>query len=116
MKRDHVDYVDDIITECEYLLNRKNNISYEEFIKNEDLRRAFIRSLEIIGGEASKKIPIEIKTKIDLPWKEIAGMRDKLIHDYFGVDYSIIWKTIEDDIPILLNQIKKLKDIIEESK
>jgi len=105
MKRDHVDYVDDIITECEYLLNRKNNISYEEFIKNEDLRRAFIRSLEIIGGEASKKIPIEIKTKIDLPWKEIAGMRDKLI-----------WKTIEDDIPILLNQIKKLKDIIEESK
>jgi len=69
MKRDYVDYVDDIITECEYLLNRKNNISYEEFIKNEDLRRAFIRSLEIIG-EASKKIPIEIKAKIDLPWKK----------------------------------------------
>ena len=115
MKRDYVDYVDDIITECEYLLNRKNNISYEEFIKNEDLRRAFIRSLEIIG-EASKKIPIEIKAKIDLPWKEIAGMRDKLIHDYFGVDYSIIWKTIEDDIPVLLNQIKKLKELIEENK
>ena len=115
MKRDYVDYVDDIITECEYLLNRKNNISYEEFIKNEDLRRAFIRSLEIIG-EASKKIPIEIKAKIDLPWKEIAGMKDKLIHDYFGVDYSIIWKTIEDDIPVLLNQIKKLKELIEENK
>jgi uncharacterized protein with HEPN domain len=68
-----------------------------------------IRNIEIIG-EASKKISNDYKqTYRDIEWKEIAGMRDKLIHDYFGVNISVIWKTVQEDIPILAKELKKLK-------
>jgi uncharacterized protein with HEPN domain len=92
------------------LINRSKNITFSEFEKNEDLRRSFIRSLEVIG-EAVKKLPPEIKGKNkNIPWKEIAGMRDKLIHDYFGVDYEIIWLTVKEDIPFLKKELEKIKE------
>ena len=77
---------------------------------NELVQDAIIRNIEIIG-EASKKISVDTK-KIyyEIPWKEITGMRDKLIHDYLGVDTKVVWKTIKEDIPVLkrlLNKIKK---------
>ncbi|GAB6072848.1 DUF86 domain-containing protein [Venenivibrio stagnispumantis] len=108
MKKYYQDYINDILEECTYLINRSKNLSFSEFEKNEDLRRAFIRSLEIIG-EAVKKLPEEIKEKNkNIPWKEIAGMRDKLIHDYFGVDYEIIWLTVNEDIPFLKKELEKI--------
>ena len=108
MKRYYQDYINDILEECNYLIDRSKNLGFSEFEKNEDLRRAFIRSLEIIG-EAVKKLPEEIKEKNkNIPWKEIAGMRDKLIHDYFGVDYEIIWLTVKEDIPVLKKELEKL--------
>ena len=70
--------------------------------------RAFSRSLEIIG-EASKKIPKSFKDKYaDIPWRQIAGMRDKLIHDYFGVDLEIIWDVIQNRLPELNIQITRI--------
>ena len=108
MTRYYQDYINDILEECNYLLNRSKDLTFSEFEKNEDLRRAFTRSLEIIG-EAVKKLPEELKKKNkEIPWKEIAGMRDKLIHDYFGVDYEIIWLTVKEDIPVFRDEIQKI--------
>lgn len=80
-------------------------MTYREFTEDRKTINAVIRSLEIIG-EATKKIPPNIRDKYPLvPWKEIAGMRDKLIHEYFGVDLSIIWETIQHDLDDLKNAI-----------
>jgi uncharacterized protein with HEPN domain len=80
-----------ILEESEFLYLNSIRISYESFIKSAVLKRAFSRSIEIIG-EASKKLSIEFKEKYNsINWRAISGMRDKLIHEYFGVDYQIVW-------------------------
>ena len=104
------DYLLDIKNECEYLLNKSKNLSYDEFIQNEELKRAFVRSLEIIG-EAAKHIPKEIRNRYSqIKWKSIIGIRNKLIHEYFGVDYRVLWKTIIERIPELYETIKQVID------
>ena len=78
---------------------------FDDFIKDETLKRAVVRSLEIIG-EATKKIPADIKVKWNsIQWKNIAGMRDRLIHDYIGVNYKIVWDVIKNKIPDMNQQI-----------
>lgn len=92
MKREILDYVEDIKYECEYMIIKSK--SYDSFISNEDLKRAFIRSLEIIG-EASKHIHKEIKKEYPIiPWRQISGMRNILVRDYFGVNFEVVWKTV----------------------
>ena len=78
---------------------------FDDFIKDETLKRALVRSLEIIG-EATKKIPADIKVKWNsIHWKNIAGMRDRLIHDYIGVNYKIVWDVMKNKIPDMNQQI-----------
>lgn len=75
------------------------SMTKDNLIDDEILKRAIIRSLEIIG-EATKSIPADIKlTWAEVPWKNIAGMRDKLIHDYMGVNYTIVWDVVRNKIP-----------------
>ncbi len=75
-------------------------------MSDEKTKRAFVRSFEIIG-EASKNIPSEVKEKHkEIEWKEMARMRDRLIHHYFGVDYFIVWDTVQESIPKLKEQIE----------
>ncbi|MCF8230431.1 MAG: DUF86 domain-containing protein [Bacteroidales bacterium] len=106
MYKDPIEYLKHIRDECEYILSAIDaSMSKEDFIRDETLKRAVIRSLEIIG-EASKKIPAEFKLKWDtIQWKNMAGMRDRLIHDYMGVNYSIVWDVIKNKIPELHLQI-----------
>ena len=78
------------------------------FFQDEILKRAVVRSLEIIG-EAAKKIPEDFKIKWDsIKWKNMAGMRDKLIHDYMGINYSIVWDVMINKIPELYEQISEI--------
>ncbi|MEI6156778.1 MAG: DUF86 domain-containing protein [Atribacterota bacterium] len=86
-------------------------INYEMFCRDKKTINAVIRSLEIIGEE-TKKIPQEFRNQYpDIPWKKMTGMRDKLIHDYFGVDLEMIWLVITEDLPYLEPNIKQLVEI-----
>lgn len=104
-----LEYVKHILIELEFLIKQSAGISEEEFYGNEILKRAFVRSLEIIG-EAAKKIEDGFKKQYpEIEWKNMARMRDKLIHHYFGVDYSIVWDVVKNEAPLLYNKLKKLE-------
>ncbi|MFA5480369.1 MAG: DUF86 domain-containing protein [Candidatus Muiribacteriota bacterium] len=105
-ERIFLDYLEDMIESCEDILVFTSNQTYEEFINDKKTLNAVIRSLEILG-EAANKIPHEFRVKYKkIYWKEIIAMRNKLIHEYFGIDYKILWETIKSDIPFLLNDLK----------
>lgn len=102
-----------IFEECEFIQNTLQGSTFEDFVKNETLKRAVVRSLEIIG-EASKNLPEDFRNKYKhIPWKQISGLRDLLIHKYFGVDYKNVWKIVKEDIPKLKEDVSK---ILEELK
>ena len=83
-------------------------ISKEDFLKSEQIQDAVMRRLEIIG-EASKKIPAIIKAQHpDIPWREMAGMRDILVHEYFGVDLELTWTTVKGSLPDLKQQLSSI--------
>jgi len=108
MSKELIEYIRHIHDECSYVLSVSKNLSKDEFLDNETLKRAIVRSLEIIG-EATKKIPADFKVKWNsIQWKNMAGMRDRLIHDYIGVNYSIVWDVVKNKIPELHNQLSKV--------
>ncbi len=108
MSKEPVEYLRHIRDECAYILSISIGLSKNEFEQDETLKRAVVRSLEIIG-EAAKKIPADFKVKWDsIKWKNIAGMRDRLIHDYMGVNYSIVWDVIVNKIPELYERITEI--------
>ena len=90
MRRTYRDYVQDILTSLQEIEEFTKGMNFESFVKDKKTVNAVIRSLEVMG-EAVKKIPKEIRDKYpEIPWKYIAGMRDKLIHEYHGIDLEII--------------------------
>lgn len=109
MSKEPLEYVKHIRDECSFILSAITpNTTKEEFLHDETLKRAIVRSLEIIG-EASKKIPADFKLKWNsISWKNMSGMRDRLIHDYIGINYMIVWDVVRNKIPELNDQIVKL--------
>jgi uncharacterized protein with HEPN domain len=94
-----------IYDELDYLQKESKNVSENQFLGNETLKRAFTRSLEIIG-EAVKKLTNDfILNYENIEWRSMAGMRDKLIHGYFSVDYSIVWNVISIKVPQIYKEV-----------
>jgi uncharacterized protein with HEPN domain len=102
-------YIDHILDSIEKIESYTKDLTKREFSKNDLVQDAVIRNFEIIG-EASKRISKNLKqTYPEISWKDISGMRDKLIHDYMGVDVEVIWTTIKKDLPILKNKMTEVK-------
>jgi uncharacterized protein with HEPN domain len=108
LKRDSRLYLDDILDAVEKIENYVEGLTFEQFSEDSKTVDAIVRNFEIIG-EATKRIPSETKDKYpQIPWKMMAGTRDKLIHEYFGVNMQVLWKAVKEDIPPLKRSIKQL--------
>jgi uncharacterized protein with HEPN domain len=108
----NVELLKHILDEINFVLKETSTLSFVNFVDDPVLKRAVVRSLEIIG-EASKKIHPDFKSaNPEIDWRGMAGTRDKLIHDYFGVDYELVWDIIQNNLPELKIMIE---DAIKES-
>ena len=109
MKSDEV-YIKHILDEIEFLKVQSRNLEFAYLMQDEVLKRAIPRSLEIIG-EAAKNLSEQLKEKYpDIDWKKIAGMRDKLIHAYFGISWEIVWDVLENKLPEIEKTINSIKE------
>jgi uncharacterized protein with HEPN domain len=112
-RQDYTDYLEDILDACQKALSFVEGLDFEDFQKDNKTVFAVVRALEIIG-EASKCIPQSVRDRHpNVPWRVMSGMRDKLIHHYTGVNLKVVWKTVHEDVPSL---IQLIQEIVREKK
>ena len=108
MYKSSIELIRHIERESSFIINACKNCTFESFYSDETLKRAVVRALEIVG-EASKKIDSAFKLRhSQIEWVNMVGLRNRLIHDYEGTDYDIVWEVIQDDIPELYFQVTKI--------
>ena len=112
--RDYIDYLEDIFEAAEKAEQFVDEMTHEEFSQDDKTKYAVVRALEIIG-EATKGVPDHVRDQYPhVPWRSIAGMRDKLIHNYTGVNWEVVWKTLKEDVPSLKQSVKRVLDDMSE--
>jgi uncharacterized protein with HEPN domain len=110
MSRDWQLYLDDMVAACEKILRFTAGMTRAEFFDDEKTHDAVVRNIQI-AGEAAKNIPAEVRqTMPGIEWKKIAGMRDLIVHAYFGIDPDILWLAVETKVPELLRTLRAFKD------
>jgi uncharacterized protein with HEPN domain len=108
--RDWCDYLENICKAARKALDFTEGVGYEEFLADDKTVYAVVRALEIVG-EATKRIPQDVHNSYpDIPWRSMAGIRDKLIHDYVNVSLEVVWRTLNEDLPPLLPMIERVID------
>jgi uncharacterized protein with HEPN domain len=108
MPRSAREYLQHVLDEGRYLMVSSRNVGNDAFLQDETLKRAYVRSLEVIG-EAVKRVPDSVRQQYpDIERRAIAGMRDRLIHDYFGVDYEIVWDVVSNKVPVLAQDVAQI--------
>lgn len=113
MKRSVGLYIKDIVEYMERAEEHVEGLSHEQFLNDRKTCDAVIRCIEVMG-EAAKNIPDDIRSKYpSIPWRDIAGMRDKIIHGYFIVDFEEVWLAVKEDIPKLKPLIRKVLEDLE---
>jgi uncharacterized protein with HEPN domain len=108
MKREYEDYLRDMLENAEKALSFVQGMDYDGFCKDDKAVYAVIRAFEIVG-EAARQIPENVRqSHPEIQWREIAAMRNKLTHEYFGVNTKVIWRTVHEDLPVIIPLVKKM--------
>ncbi len=108
MSRRDRDYLSDIREAIQRIITYTSNMSFEQFLNDRKTQDAVVRNLEVIG-EAAKNLSDHMRgTYNQIPWKELVGVRDKMIHHYFGINYEIVWTIATKELPDLRSQIEDL--------
>jgi len=106
--REHIDYLGDIVEAAEKAVEFVRGMTFEQFLIDDRTLFAVVRALEIVG-EAAKRVPESVRGRYPaVPWSTMAGMRDKLIHDYFGVSKPVVWKTATEDLPPVVPVLRQI--------
>lgn len=114
MSRDYLDFLEDILSSINETFEFTAGMTFETFAQDRKTSNAVVRSLEVMG-EAAKHVPAKLRVLApNVPWKYMAGMRDKLIHEYFGVDLAIVWGVVQDELPAVRPEIQRLMDRMDE--
>lgn len=106
MNRVYHDFLKDMLDNARRAIRFAEGMNYEAFVEDDKSVYAVIRAVEIIG-EAAAKLPEDFRAKHPgLPWREIRGMRNKLVHDYFGINMEVVWQTLQEDLPALIGPLE----------
>ena len=102
------EFLEHILDEAKFLLDKSRGLDEDSFLRDETLKRAFVRSIEVMG-EAVKNVPDSVRQQYPrVEWRAIAGMRDRLIHAYYGVNYRMVWAAVTNNVPTLAENIEQI--------
>jgi uncharacterized protein with HEPN domain len=108
MSRVYLDYLQDMLENAKRAIQFAAGMNYEAFAKDDKTVYAVIRAVEIIG-EAASNIPENVRSKYsEIPWRDIKGMRNKLVHRYFGINMEVVWQTIHEDLPMIVETLENI--------